>query len=75
MPEANTLHLGCYINWLALDGMREFPAGPLPAIQGAGYDGVQFVQPLNDGLVQKARALGLGVCGSGRVNEPVELRI
>jgi hypothetical protein len=58
------------MNWLALDGLPEFPSGALPAILDAGYDGVQFIQPLPHGLVEKAQRLGLGVCGSGRVNEP-----
>jgi sugar phosphate isomerase/epimerase len=62
--------LRCYFNWLALDGLPEFPAGPLRAIQDAGYDGVQFIEPLSPALVDEARSLGLGVCGSGRVNEP-----
>jgi len=70
MPEPNVLHLRSYMNWLAMDGLQQFPEGPLRAIQDAGYDGVQFVQPLDGSLVQKARALGLGVCGSGRVNGP-----
>jgi len=64
--------LRCYMNWLALNGLAEFPAGPLHAIRDAGYDGVQFIQPLSKSLVSEARALGLGVCGSGRVNEPAE---
>jgi sugar phosphate isomerase/epimerase len=62
--------LRCYFNWLAFDGLPEFPDGRLAAIRSAGYDGVQFIQPLDRTLVEDARALGLGVCGSGRVNEP-----
>jgi sugar phosphate isomerase/epimerase len=62
--------LRTYMNWLALDGLPEFPAGPLGAMREAGYDGVQFIQPLSPPLVEEARKLGLGVCGSGRVNEP-----
>jgi hypothetical protein len=60
------------MNWLALDGLPEFPAGPLLAMREAGYDGVQFIQPLSRPLVDEARKLGLGVCGSGRVNEPAD---
>jgi sugar phosphate isomerase/epimerase len=61
--------LRCYMNWLALDGLGPFSTGPLQAILDAGYDGVQFIEPLQPELVDSARALGLGVCGSGRVNE------
>jgi sugar phosphate isomerase/epimerase len=56
------------MNWLALDGLRAFPDGPLRAIREAGYEGVQFIEPLAPALVDDARALSLGVCGSGRVN-------
>jgi sugar phosphate isomerase/epimerase len=62
--------LRCYFNWLAFDGLPEFSGGRLAAIRSAGYDGVQFIQPLDRTLVEEARAVGLGVCGSGRVNEP-----
>jgi hypothetical protein len=64
--------LRCYFNWLAFDGLPEFPEGRLMAIRNAGYDGVQFIQPLSHALVAEARELGLGVCGSGRVNAPRE---
>jgi hypothetical protein len=60
------------MNWLALDGLPPFPQGPLRAIKDAGYDGVQFIQPLSRDLLAQARGLGLGVCGSGRVNEPAD---
>jgi sugar phosphate isomerase/epimerase len=62
--------LRCFFNWLALDGLPGFPQGPLAAIRDAAYDGVQFIEPLDISLVEQARALGLGVCGSGRVNQP-----
>ena len=58
------------MNWLALDGLPELPNGQLRAIRDAGYHGVQFVQPLSLELIAEARKLDLGVCGSGRVNEP-----
>jgi len=64
--------LRCYINWLALDGLPEPAEGWLQAIRSDGYDGVQFIQPLSQALVERARAHGLGVCGSGRVNQPGE---
>ena len=62
--------LRCYMNWLALDGIGPFVDGPLQAIKQAGYEGVQFIEPLRHADVEAAQALGLGVCGSGRVNEP-----
>jgi hypothetical protein len=40
------------------------------AIQDAGYDGVQFGEPLDLALTEQAHSRGLGVCGSGRVNLP-----
>ena len=69
MPEKAPA-LRTLFNWLALDDLPEFPSGPLPAVRDAGYDGVQFIQPLSRALVNEARALGLRVCGSGRVNTP-----
>jgi sugar phosphate isomerase/epimerase len=62
--------LRCYFNWLAFDGLPEFAEGRLAAIRSAGYDGVQLIQPLDRSLVEDARAVGLGVCGGGRINEP-----
>ena len=63
--------LRVYMNWLALRGTAvEHSESPLREIRDAGYDGVQFIEPLSRRLVDDARALGLGVCGSGRVNEP-----
>src|SRR5947208_4747478 len=70
MNTSTATRLRLYFNWLALDGLGPFPSGPLNAIREAGYDGVQFIQPLEAGLVAEARRMGLGVCGSGRVNEP-----
>lgn len=61
-----------YFNWLALDGLGPFPDGPVTAIHAAGYDGIQFIDPVNRPALEQARAAGLGVCGSGRVNEPHE---
>jgi hypothetical protein len=59
-----------YMNWLTLDGLDEPAGGWLPAIKAAGYAGVQLIEPLEPRLVAEARALGLLVCGSGRVNRP-----
>jgi hypothetical protein len=62
--------LRCYFNWLALDGLRTPGSGWMRAIQDAGYSGIQFVEPLQPELVEEARSIGLGACGSGRVNQP-----
>lgn len=62
--------LRCYFNWLALDGLGPFADGPVAAIQAAGYDGVQFIDPPDNAALGDARARGLGVCGGGRVNAP-----
>src|SRR5271170_4048858 len=62
--------LRCYLNWLALDGLRPPPDSWMQTIGDAGYDGVQLVEPLEWSLIEDARSHGLGVCGSGRVNQP-----
>lgn len=62
--------LSCYYNWLALEGLRTPETGWMRAIRDAGYDGIQFIEPLQPALVDEAQTLGLGVCGSGRVNQP-----
>jgi hypothetical protein len=64
--------LRCYMNWLALDGLGPFAEGSVAAIRSAGYDGIQFIDPLDRAALAEARALGLGVCGSHRVNAPAE---
>lgn len=60
----------CYFNWLALEGLRTPASGWMRAIREAGYNGIQFIEPLQLDLVEEARTLGLGVCGTGRVNQP-----
>jgi hypothetical protein len=49
-----------------LAGARRFAAADSQAIRGAGYDGVQFGQPIEHALKDEALAMGLAVCGSGR---------
>ncbi len=60
--------------FMNLQAFGEMPqqAGGLRAICDAGYDGVQFSQPLEVASKDEALSLGLGVCGSGRVNTPAE---
>jgi len=60
------------MNLQAFDGMPQKPEGDLAAIRDAGYEGVQFSQPLDSARKNAALALSLGVCGSGRVNTPAE---
>lgn len=62
--------LRCYYNWFSKEGLPIPSGGWLRAIKDAGYEGVQFVEPLEAGLLPECRELGLGVCGSGRVNRP-----
>ena len=68
MNSKRSLH--CYYNWLSKERLPVPSVGWLRAIRDAGYDGVQFVEPLEANLIPECRQLGLGVCGSGRVNRP-----
>ena len=70
MRETHQAQLRCYLNWLSLDGLQPPPGGWMQAIRDAGYDGIQLIEPLELPLRDEARAHGLGVCGSGRVNQP-----
>lgn len=65
------------MNWLALEGMNSvhFAQGRVAAIREAGYDGIQFIDPIDPAALKEARALGLGVCGSGRVNAPADAAV
>jgi sugar phosphate isomerase/epimerase len=60
----------CYMHWQSLQGMPPFSQSPMKAIRAAGYDGIQLPSPLPHELIDEARGLDLGICGSGRVNEP-----
>jgi hypothetical protein len=69
--------LRCSMNWLALEGLdpanfAAFGGDRVAAIRAAGYDGIQFVEPIDAAALARAHALGLGVCGSDRVNVPGE---
>ena len=64
--------LRVYMNIQALDSMPQKPAGGLQAVRDAGYEGAQFIQPIDHSRKNQAQAMGLGVCGSGRVNTPAE---
>ena len=63
--------LRCYFNWLALEGLGTF-ADPVATIKAAGYDGIQMLDPVDEAALARAHVLGLGVCGSARVNAPEE---
>ncbi|MGB6746277.1 MAG: hypothetical protein WBE38_21685 [Terracidiphilus sp.] len=71
MIDSPRLRLRCYMNIQALDGLPQL-ADPLRAIREAGYDGVQFIHPIAQALKDEAQRMGLGVCGSGRVNTSAE---
>jgi hypothetical protein len=68
MPELHGKVLRCYMNWLALSGMTAPAEGYPRSLQAAGYEGIQLVDSTPAGIAEEARTLGLGVCGSGRVN-------
>lgn len=70
-PPASAI-LRCYMNWLALAGLPEFPSGAVQAIRDAEYDGIQFVDPVARPALEEAQNFGLRVCGSGRVNQPAD---
>ena len=61
--------LRSYLNLLALEGL---PPTSLSDIKAAGYDGVQFIEPATEAQLAECRSLGLGMAGSGRINEPGE---
>jgi len=64
--------LRCYMNWLALEDLGPFAEGRVAAIKDAGYDGIQFIDPVEEPVLHAARSHGLGVCGSHRINIPTE---
>jgi hypothetical protein len=64
--------LRCFMNLQSFDTMPQKSSGGLRAIRDAGYDGVQLGQPPAREVKDQALSLGLGVCGSGRVNTPDE---
>jgi sugar phosphate isomerase/epimerase len=70
--DASELRLRCFMNLQALADMAQGKANPLQAVREAGYQGVQFGQPIDRALKDKAAGMGLGVCGGGRVNTPAE---
>ncbi len=63
--------LRCYFNRLALHGLGPL-ADPVAAIKEAGYDGIQLLDPIDPVTLARAHGLGLGACGSARVNLPEE---
>jgi len=63
--------LRVFMNLQAFGDMARQAKG-LRAIVDAGYDGVQLTQPLDRARKDEALRIGLGVCGSGRVNTPAE---
>ena len=63
--------LRVFMNLQAFGDMPQASDG-LKAIRDADYDGVQLGWQIDRAQLDEARRLGLGVCGSGRVNTPAE---
>jgi sugar phosphate isomerase/epimerase len=63
--------LRVFMNLQSFGDMPQAAKG-LAAIRDAGYDGVQLGWQIDRAQLDEARRLGLGVCGSGRVNTPEE---
>ena len=63
--------LQVFMNLQSFGDMPQHANG-LAAIRDAGYDGVQLGWQIDRAQLDEARRLGLGVCGSGRVNTPAE---
>jgi len=72
MNQVETHRLRCFMNLQSFDTMPQAQAGGLQAIRDAAYEGVQLGQPLDNARKEEALRLGLGICGSGRVNAPAE---
>lgn len=62
-------HLRCYFPTYALPGMGSFPHGTFQAIRDAGYEGVQFHDPLHGPDLEQALGLGLGAASTGHVTQ------
>jgi sugar phosphate isomerase/epimerase len=69
--ELRDSRLRVFMNLQAFGDMPQ-QANGLKAIRDAGYDGVQFSQPLDHARKDEALGMGLCVCGSGRVNTPAD---
>ena len=71
-----TPRVRCYMNLMALEGLPEFSGRDLPssleAIRDAGFEGVQFAEPPIESALATCQRLGLGMVGSGRVNDPAD---
>jgi sugar phosphate isomerase/epimerase len=72
VPDALQDRLRGFMNLQAFDTMEQRPSGSLEAIRDAGYEGVQFTEPLDRARKEEALRFGLAVCGSGRVNSPAD---
>ena len=68
----------CYLNVMTLEDLPASSFGPraadpdvwLAAVREAGYEGVQFIEPLTNKQSAACARLKLGKAGSGRVDEP-----
>jgi hypothetical protein len=72
------MSLRCYLNLMTLEDLPPWSAGPrtqepeplLSAIKAAGYEGIQFVEPLRHEQRDVCERLALHRAGLGRVNAP-----
>lgn len=71
MTEVHDPRLRVFMNLQSFGDMPQHASG-LKTIRDAGYDGVQLGWEIDHAQLDEARQLGLGVCGSGRVNTPAE---
>lgn len=72
MTQPTKHSLASYMNLGSLDAASRTSDASFHAIREAGYEGVQFDSFPALERVRAAQALGLGVCGSGRINTPAE---
>ena len=64
MENVSQRQLRCYLNWLALDGLPIPDVGWMQAIREAGYDGIQWIEPLDRELVDEAWPVDLVSAGA-----------
>jgi sugar phosphate isomerase/epimerase len=72
MPDVSASRFRPFMNLQAFDTMQTRPSAGLESLPEAGYEGVQFSLPMDRPRKDEALRLGLGICGSGRVNSPAD---
>lgn len=69
-----------HMAWMALEALPDFSEGPhnaspeqaIAAIRAAGYEGIQFFEPISSEVRQLCEQMNLVWSSSGRVNQPAE---